>query len=762
MKTDVPPFFHVPSSAPSAGDPLSMASMPTMGGKESSFSEAIGFVDQYALVRKLGGGGFGVVYLARDTAGGVDVALKTLHPLLKRNAEEMEKLREKFALVSRLAHPAIATALVLHPVKAVSIPDAEAARELGLSMGDHVMVMRYAPGVTLSQWRRQFDGGVVPPGAVPLIVGQLAAALDYAHGEKIVHRDVKPSNIMVETLDEGSVRVRLLDFGLAAEIRSSMSRVSNEIGDTSGTRPYMAPEQWSGLPQDGRTDQYALACVLYELLSGAPPFAGVFETGDPAIMRSAVQSEPPRPVPGLSRAANAALLRALSKQPDARFPSCTAFAAALSAGLARGGFAVPVAGLGRLFSSERTSSRKEPSSNPTYLSVPSAPSAPPRGNRRGRAAAAVAALAAAAVAAAWFARSGCGGDRGPAKTPEGPKIPPPTENAHLARLEEIGREVAAETARLSVVRNWNDAEWNAHQKSFRNSKETALSQTGSADGLAAAEMALSNLRAEVKWLLDGDAKRKSRERQAADEARAKAARLERLRRIASAKSAGASSAKRITEAFRAYGDRAFSARVASADRSAAALAAIPDAADSRADEAEALARAVRSDVEWMEASADDRAKLEAEKGAWIRLLDAGNELEIRKAVPKVCGEADEAAERSANFEQEGDYARARVALAEAVGVVKVCIDGVKSRRATAAVGLARKFASSGQWEEAAAAAAQALSFDPGCAEAKALADEAGRSLLPGPDASGPVAPHVPFRESAREKQNNNHPTIQPQ
>ena len=92
------------------------------------------------------------------------------------------------------------------------------------------------------------------------------------------------------------IRVRILDFGLAAKIRSSMSRVSTETGDTSGTRPYMAPEQWLGKKQDGRTDQYALACVLYELLSGAPPFAGVFETGDPIIMRTVWSAMCPRRV----------------------------------------------------------------------------------------------------------------------------------------------------------------------------------------------------------------------------------------------------------------------------------------------------------------------------------------------------------------------------------------------------------------------------------------------------------------------------------
>ena len=334
---------------PDPDDVHSMGSMRTArtmrgGGADSSGEPLLGRVDQYDIVRKLGGGGFGVVYLARDAVSRTDVALKTLHPLLKHNAEEMDLLREKFALAARLSHPNIATALVLHPCERIDIFDETARRELRLSIGDSLMVMRYAPGVTLSRWRRQFPGGVVPPHCALEVARQVAAALDYAHSERIVHRDVKPANVMVETLAAEphrggglqtaasappSIRVRLLDFGLAAEIRSSMSRVSAEAGDTSGTRPYMAPEQWLGRKQDGRTDQYALACVLYELLSGSPPFAGVFETGDPVIMRAAVVSDQPEEIGSVSPAANDALLRALAKDPNDRFPSCAAFVEAL-------------------------------------------------------------------------------------------------------------------------------------------------------------------------------------------------------------------------------------------------------------------------------------------------------------------------------------------------------------------------------------------------------------------------------------------------
>ena len=295
---------------------------------------SLGRIDQYELIRELGGGGFGCVYLARDTVAGIEVAVKGLSPLIRQNKEELENVRNNFALVSRLHHPNIAAALTLHPVTIASYNDVADAEKLRVFGGDMLVVMQYARGVTLSQWRKQFPDGKVPLDKSLVITRQIASALDYAHEEKILHRDIKPANVMIETGVDGSLTARVLDFGLAAEIRSSMSRVSQSITDTSGTRPYMAPEQWLGKEQGKETDLYALAVLFNELITGKVPFASVFDTGDPVVMMNVVGREAPEISAGLPKHIRRALAKALAKKREDRFESCTAFVTALKGGRA--------------------------------------------------------------------------------------------------------------------------------------------------------------------------------------------------------------------------------------------------------------------------------------------------------------------------------------------------------------------------------------------------------------------------------------------
>jgi len=297
----------------------SIGNMPTVTGDSRN---VIGRIDRYELVEQLGAGGFGSVYLAHDTVAKLDVAIKVLPPMISSIPEELENVRSNFALVTSLHHPNIATLLHLHKVAS---PDSAAQELLRVFADSYLVVMEYVPGSTLTSWRKQFDGGKVPFDKAVDIISKVAEGLDFAHGEKIIHRDIKPSNIMITPKD----KVKILDFGLAAEIRSSMSRVSKEQYDTSGTRPYMAPEQWSGERQEAKTDQYSLACLLYELISGEVPFASVFETGDSLIMMNVVETKTPEPISQFTKKQNAVLLRALSKSPEDRFDSCKEFLNAL-------------------------------------------------------------------------------------------------------------------------------------------------------------------------------------------------------------------------------------------------------------------------------------------------------------------------------------------------------------------------------------------------------------------------------------------------
>jgi formylglycine-generating enzyme required for sulfatase activity len=153
------------------------------------------------------------------------------------------------------------------------------------------------------------------------VLRQVAAALDYAHSKKVVHRDVKPGNVMID----GEGEVKVLDFGLAAQIRTSLSRASQAYRGTSGTGPYMSPEQWEGQPQDGKADQYALGVVAYEMLAGRLPFEN---TELPALKNAVLHGEL-RDIPGLDKRSMAALRRAMAKNPAERWWSCGAFVEAL-------------------------------------------------------------------------------------------------------------------------------------------------------------------------------------------------------------------------------------------------------------------------------------------------------------------------------------------------------------------------------------------------------------------------------------------------
>lgn len=294
-------------------DDSSKFNMPTKAnmGRQPSKRFQIGEVilGRYKILSELGQGGMGVVYRCFDDVSGIEVALKALPPEVARNSGEMEEVRENFRLVSKLHHPNIANVNTL---------------ERDGVTGDYYLIMECVDGYDIRQWaRRRRDGGKpLTLEEISIIAYRLAEALDYAHGQKIIHRDIKPSNVRVSF--EGEVKV--LDFGLAAQIHTSMSRVSMASNGTSGTGPYMAPEQWRGLRQGPAADQYALAATVYELLGGEPPFVN----HDTSILREVVLKEPVQPIADLPAQVNSALLKALAKDPAQRFANCKEFVASLS------------------------------------------------------------------------------------------------------------------------------------------------------------------------------------------------------------------------------------------------------------------------------------------------------------------------------------------------------------------------------------------------------------------------------------------------
>ncbi|MBQ9771327.1 MAG: serine/threonine protein kinase, partial [Lentisphaeria bacterium] len=264
-------------------------------------------INRYKVLAELGQGGMGVVYRCLDEVAGVEVALKALPPELSHNTIEMEDVKDNFQLVHNLHHPCIASSNNL---------------ERNSSNGNYYLIMECCEGEDLRRWIRQKrrEGGVTLENVLP-IIRQIAGALDYAHEMKVMHRDIKPGNIIINSYG----KIKVLDFGLAAQIHTSMTRVSMAYHGTSGTGPYMAPEQWRGRQQGAAADQYALAVMTYEMLAGFLPF----ESSDAAVLREAVLNDTADDISGIPGFVQKALNRAMSKNPADRFASCLAFVEAM-------------------------------------------------------------------------------------------------------------------------------------------------------------------------------------------------------------------------------------------------------------------------------------------------------------------------------------------------------------------------------------------------------------------------------------------------
>jgi len=223
---------------------------------------------RYTLERELGRGGMGVVWLAMDSHLDEQVALKFLPPEFAGDKEAVDGLKREVSKSRRLSHPNI-----------VRIHD------LVLSDDEPPFVsLEYIDGLNMSDVKVQQEERLFAWEQIRSLIRQLCSALDYAHSQKVVHRDLKPGNMMLDR--EG--RLRLADFGLAATLNESMSRMTADLG-SSGTPPYMSPQQIDGRVPKAADDIYALGATIYEFLTSKPPFY----TGD--ILHQ-VRTLPPQPM----------------------------------------------------------------------------------------------------------------------------------------------------------------------------------------------------------------------------------------------------------------------------------------------------------------------------------------------------------------------------------------------------------------------------------------------------------------------------------
>jgi serine/threonine protein kinase len=269
----------------------------------------------YLLEQLVGAGGMAAVFRARDERLGRVVALK----LLASGLPDDGRFRERFVREARA-------------VAAVDHPHIVPVYEAGEADGIPFIAMRFVAGGDL---RTVVDrGGGLPPARAAAFLSAVASALDAAHAAGLVHRDVKPANMLVDAGPGRPEHVYLSDFGLARGMLSSSGLTM--AGQFLGTPEYAAPEQINGRAVDGRADQYGLACVAYTLLTGSPPFVRNL----PMAVLYAHVSEPPPQVtavrPDLSDAADQVLATGLAKAPEYRFESCGAFADALREALGIG------------------------------------------------------------------------------------------------------------------------------------------------------------------------------------------------------------------------------------------------------------------------------------------------------------------------------------------------------------------------------------------------------------------------------------------
>jgi eukaryotic-like serine/threonine-protein kinase len=257
------------------------------------------FNDRYELHRKLARGGMADVYLARDQLLDRPVAVKVLFSEYAKDETFVERFRREARAAANLNHPNI-----------VAIYD------WGQQYGTYFIVMEYVEGRTLSEIIR--TEGPLHPNRAAEVTADVAAALAFAHRNGVIHRDIKPGNILITSTGQ----VKVADFGIAQALTAEATQANlTQVGAVMGTATYFSPEQAQGKPADPRSDLYSLGCVLYEMLTSRPPFNGETPV---AIAYKHVQEQPPAPssvAAGVPESLEAIELKLLAKDPADRYPS---------------------------------------------------------------------------------------------------------------------------------------------------------------------------------------------------------------------------------------------------------------------------------------------------------------------------------------------------------------------------------------------------------------------------------------------------------
>ncbi len=255
----------------------------------------------YTLKRKLGQGGMAAVFLAEQESFGREVALKIMVPQLAREPGFAERFQREARTVAQLAHPHIIT-----------------VHDVGVCQQFHYIAMEYHTGGDLGQ---RLKAGITPFEALR-ITHELADALHFAHERGIVHRDIKPDNVLFRAHNNAVI---LTDFGIAKTLHADNQLT--QVGNTVGTPKYMSPEQARAQTQDGRADLYSLGVVLYEMLTGRLPF----EAQDPVALALKHCQEPVPPLPATLARYQPLIDRLLAKSPTQRFANGQALMQAIEA-----------------------------------------------------------------------------------------------------------------------------------------------------------------------------------------------------------------------------------------------------------------------------------------------------------------------------------------------------------------------------------------------------------------------------------------------